>query len=359
MNGIVVAPATLVAFNLLLNGLGSFAIGWSVSAIARRAFRPRPGLPDVLLHALPFAKLAVDLVAGVPDGSFLWLRAAGVPQELGSFQIGWGLSWIVPELRFQFGALSSGQIYAQSAPDLVAAVLTRRVGAWAPGLVAFALLSVGVARVAARAMAFVRAARDRRDRAASAVVVGRRKVGARWVEIVVTDEPARSPFTGGVVRPFVAFSRCVWEGLTPIERRAALAHELAHIRHHHLALVTIVGVLRDLFWFVPFIGRAERRLREACELAADDGAVSSGVAPELLASALVRAREIVGTTAFAPTRAPAAVLRAHGSALGERVVVLLEGAPRARLGFDRPVVRVALLAWVAAVVVRSVAFGNW
>ncbi|MFO0613659.1 MAG: M56 family metallopeptidase [Polyangiaceae bacterium] len=354
-----VPPATLVAFNLLLNGVGSFAIGWVVAALARRAFRPRPGPADVALHALPFAKLAIDLVAGVPSGSFLWLRAAGVPQDLGSFQIGWGLSYIVPEMRFHFGALSDGRLYAQSAPDLVAALLTKRVGPWAPGLATFLLGAVAATRLASRVVSFVRASEDRTERRARASLVGRRRVGLRSVEILVSDEPARSPFTGGVLRPFVCFARPVWSGLTPLERRAALAHEIAHIRHHHLALVTAVGFVRDVFWFVPFIGRAEQRLREGCELAADDGAVSSGVAPELLASALVRSRELLGARSLARASAPLAVLRAHGSALGERVVLLLDGAPRARLGFDRPWLRAALLAWVGAIAMRSVAFGNW
>lgn len=358
MSAIPAPTVALVPFNLLLNGFGSFAIGWAIAAFARRAFRPRPGLADVLLHALPFAKLGVDLALGVPGGSFLWQRADGVPQELGSFQIGWGLTWVVPEMRFILGALADGRQFAQSAPDLLAAGLTKRVGAWAPGILAFALGAIGIARLGARALAFARAARERRAWSSSSVSLGRRRVGLRWVDIVATDEPARSPFTGGFVRPFVSFSRATWTALTPAERRAAVAHEIAHVRQHHLLIVTIAGALRDVFWFVPFIGRAERRLRESCELAADAGAVSSGVEPELLASALVRSRELSGARAYVELPMTAA-LTAHGSALGERVIVLLDGAPAARLGFDRPRVRVALLLWVAAIAVRSVAFGNW
>lgn len=358
MSAIAVPPVALVAFNLLLNGVGSFAIGWAIAALARRAFRPRPGLGDVALHALPFAKLGLDLALGVPGGSFLWQRVEGVPQELGSFQIGWGLAWFVPEMRLALGALAEGRYYAQSAPDLLAAALVKRVGAWAPGAFALALGGVGLLRVGSRALAFARTSRDRRDRARCSTLVGRRRVGRRWVEIFVTEGPARSPFTGGVIRPFVCFARPVWEALSPCERRAALAHEITHVRQHHLVVVTLAGVLRDGFWFVPFIGRAERRLRESCELAADAGAVSSGVVPELLASALVRSRELVGVGARA-LEAPAASLSAHGSALGERVIVLLDGAPAARLGFDRPRVRVALLLWVGAIAVRSIAFGNW
>ena len=52
----------------------------------------------------------------------------------------------------------------------------------------------------------------------------------------------------------------------------------------------------------PANERAERRLREACELAADAGAVRRGTPPAALASALLRARE--ETLAPAAARAP-------------------------------------------------------
>src|SRR5262249_5069672 len=146
---------------------------------------------------------------------------------------------------------------------------------------------------------WVRALAERRAVKERAILAGRRRAGFRRVAIFVAGGLGGSPFTGGILAPFVCFPRGVWDALSPAERRAAIAHELAPVTEHHVLLTTLAGMVRDLFWFVPFIGAAERRLREACELAADARAVRCGVVPAVLASALVRAREAMAGAARA------------------------------------------------------------
>lgn len=351
----------LVLFNLLVNGLGSFAIAWLLARAALLTFRPEPGRAHVALASLPFVKLAFDLARGIPADSFLWLRARGVPQDLGSFRAGVGLRWFVPQVDLAFSALSRGALYPQSAADLLAAALTKKVAPWAPAAIATALLAVSAALLARRALAWSRASQERRALVRDAALQGRRRLRWRRVSIFVTGSVEGSPFTGGVLAPYVCFPRRVWDALSPAERRAALAHELAHVADHHVLLTTLAGALRDLFWFVPFIGRAERSLREACELAADARAVRTGVAPAVLAAALVRAREILGSPA-APgaRRSPpaAAILAATGASLAARVARLLGAGRRARLGFQHPAARVVLTIWVTSAVLLAVAFGN-
>lgn len=348
------SAASLVAFNLLVNGLGSFALALLLSRAALRLFRPAPGPAQLTLVALPFLKLAVDLAHGVPAGSFLWLRARGVPQELGSFQLGFGASYLIPKIQLSLGALSHGQLYTQSAADLAAAFLARKVGPWAPAAVAAPLLAVAAARLALRARAFLRAASERRALPEGALLVGRRRVGRRSARLFVSDAIAGSPFTGGLLAPYVAFPRRLWERLSPVERRAALAHELAHVAEHHVLLVTLAALVGDLFWFVPGSAAVERRLREACELAADARAVRRGTPPAALASTLLRARE--ETRAPAAARAP--TLAASETSLRLRLTRLLEAPPPPRLGFQHPLLRAALTLWVAAIAVTALAFGN-
>lgn len=346
--------AGLVAFNLLMNGIGSFLIAWLLASAAVRLFRPRPGPVHLFLLALPFLKLAIDLASGVPDGSFLWLRARGVSQELGSFQMGFGLWWGVPQVHFVFGALSGGQQYTQSAADLIAAVMVKRVSPWLPGASAALLLCVSAARLGVRAAEWRRAGRERRAVSGSAALVGRRRAGRRTVTLLVSSDIEGSPFTGGVFSPYICFPKKVWDALSAAERRAAIGHELAHVIEHHVLLTTFAGIVRDVFWFVPFIGAAERRLREGCELSADARAVRRGAAAAVLASALLRAREIM------PFNGPlrAATLAANHSPLRSRIARLLDASPGPRLGFQYLLVRAALTAWVAAAVLRAVAFGN-
>src|SRR5262249_55153718 len=80
-----------------------------------------------------------------------------------------------------------------------------------------------------------------------------RRMGGRNVTILVSNRVAGSPFTGGIFAPYVAFPEQVWERFCAEERRAALAHELAHVAEHHLLTTTLAGVVRDLFWFIPFM----------------------------------------------------------------------------------------------------------
>lgn len=394
--------ASLVAFNLLVNGAFVFAFAWLLARAALRLFRARPGRAHVALLSLPFLKLAIELARGVPDGSFLWLRARGVPQELGSFHVGVGLRWLVLDVRVALSALAGGHHYPQSAADLLAAALAKKVAPWLPGAIALALIAVAAVRLSLRARAWRRTAAEVRDLRRTATLTGHRTLplprlpavvtrllrglpgaslrgpwlrraiftdrsraifgdrfraallGRRRVTIVVSGAASGSPFTTGVLAPLIVFPGGAWTALSPEERRAAIAHELAHVADHHLLLATLAGVVRDVFWFVPFIGSAERHLREACELAADARAVRSGAEPAVLASALVRAREVM----VAPLPAFAPALGAGGASLRARVAHLLDGAPAPRLGFQHRVPRVLFTLWIAAIVVNAITLGN-
>lgn len=345
--------AGLVAFNVLLNAVPAFGVALLLVLGAVRAFRPAPGLTQIALLAIPHAKLLIDLVRGVPSGSFLWLRAQGIQQDLGSLQAGVGLWWLVPRIQLVLGALSGGERYSQSAADLFAALLMKRVSAWAPAGIALVLLAAGAARLVLRAIAWARAANGRRRLSGRAALLETHRVGWRTVAIFLSDELAGSPFTGGLFSPYIVFPRRIWERFEPEERRAALAHELAHVAEHHLVIATVAGILGDIFWFVPFVQGTERRLHEACELAADARAVRS-VDPAVLASALVRAQEVMTLAA----RPRLATLAASETSLRIRLAQLLDGALPPRLGFQYGASRIALTFWVAATVFLVVAFGN-
>ncbi len=346
--------AGLVVFNLLANAAGSFLVAWLMVRAALFVFRPAPGRARVALLGLPFVKVAFDLARGVPDHSFLWLRARGVPQDLGAFRVGFGLQWIIPKVELRLGALSAGMHYPQSGADLIAAALTKKVSPWAPFGVAALSLLVSAALLTSRVLAWRRATRDLRAAARGAVIKGHHRVGLRTAAILVAEGLEGSPFTGGIFAPYVCFPRLVWDALTPAERRAAIAHELAHVADHHLLILTFAGLVRDLVWFVPFLGKAEARLREGCELAADAGAVRRGVVPAVLASALVRARELmVGRPV-----AGAATLAAHELSLVTRVNRLLVREPGPRLGFHNRLLGAAITVWVSASVLLAVLFGN-
>ncbi|MBL9025037.1 MAG: M56 family metallopeptidase [Myxococcales bacterium] len=344
--------AGLLVFNLLLNAVGSFAVAALVCRAARRFFRD-DGAAALALGSLPFVKIAWDASRGVPAGSFLYERALGAVQELGSFQLGLGVSWGVPRIQLVLGALSGGRQYAQSAPDLLSSWLAGHVHPQAPGLIGIGLLLVAVSFAARHVGASVRTAREARAIRRTRPVAELR-VGARVVPVHLTDASG-SPWVGGVLRPFVAFPRGVWSALSRGERDAALAHELGHVALHHAPLVAAAGWMTILFWFVPGIRGANAWLRATCELSADAWAVEHGEDPIVLASSLVRVKALARAEGFAGSPALAAV----GATLPARVERLLA---RGRHTERRSPLRVALVAlsvvWVTATVLGATAFGN-
>lgn len=343
--------ASLVVFNLLLNGVVAFVLASLLVQATARVLRVPPGRAHVALLLLPFAKLAVDVARGVPDNAFLWQRAAGVARDLGSFQMGLGVEWFFLKIHFAVDALAQGARYTDSAPDMIAGLLMRKVGTWAPLAIAASLLVVGAVLSARRWTEIVRAARFASKLRAQGELVERPLVRGRVVPVFVSDE-VKAPFSGGVLRPYVAFPRALWASLTPAERGAALAHELAHVAEHHVAVVHLVGLAEDVFWFVPGISAARRALRGALELAADARAIASGHAPLSLASALVR----VGEASQAHPRASCA---ATGDSLAVRFDHLLnDRLPPPRLGCHRPLVRALVVACAAGTILTAITFGN-
>ncbi|MEJ7734066.1 MAG: M56 family metallopeptidase [Polyangiaceae bacterium] len=348
------STAALVAFNLLLNALASFAVAWALARAALLVMRAPPGRVETALLALPFAKLLHDFVRGVPTGSFLWLRARGVDQDLGSFRIEVGIERGLLKLDMALEALSAGARYPQSAADLLAAGLSRHVGRWVPAAAVALIVPVALVLLARRAAAW-RALASLRARLQRAGRLGWRRAGLRRVDIFLDEEErGGTPWSTGVVRPFICFPAATWTAMSAAERRAALAHELAHVTEQHLLLLLLVGFCGDLFWFVPGIGRAERAVRAGCERAADARALRR-CSPVELASALVRAREATGRhLPFA-----GAVLGADGGEGAARISWLLAGARSAPRGpFRYPIARAALAVWVSASVLGALVLGN-
>ena len=348
------STAALVAFNLLLNALFSFAVAWALARVALLSMRAPPGRVETALLALPFAKLLLDFLRGVPAGSFLWLRARGVDQDMGSFRAGVGIERGLLKIDMALEALSAGAHYPQSAADLLAVGVSRHIGGWAPAAAVAVIAVVALVLLARRAAAW-RSVASLRARLERAGRLGWRRAGLRRVDVFLdVEERSGTPWSAGIMRPFICFPAATWTAMSAAERRAALAHELAHVTEQHLVLLLLVGVCRDLFWFVPGIGRAERAVRAGCERAADARALRR-CSPLELASALVRAREATGCH----VRLAGAVLGADGGAGAERIAWLLAGARSAPRGpFRYPLARAALALWVCASVLAALVLGN-
>lgn len=352
--------AAQMALNLAVNAVGSFAIAALVVLAVGRLFRVPDGRAKLALLALPFVKVVWDAAHGLPSDSFLLARAAGVARELGSFVVGLGFS--APgavNIQVLLRAVAGERRYVLSAGDIVVE-LCDRAGAPVAPLVVGVLAAVALFLVARRAAAAIAFERARRVARAHAISSSQQRIGRRVADVFVTPLAAcPAPHAGGIVRPYVCLPEAAFAALSPEEREAVIQHELAHIANHHLALLSVIGVLADVLWFVPGARPLARRIALGCELHADDAAIAGGAPATALASAMVRVAEVVSAEPARGAAVPA--LGFGGSALALRVRRLLDPAaapPAPRLGFRFLLVRLAVIACTAHTVLIAVFAGN-
>ena len=197
---------------------------------------------------------------------------------------------------------------------------------------AVCVLAVATARVASR--------RVRASLAARALCTD---LGGSPGELIVVDDPAVDVFAVPSLHGRIVASRRLLASLPAGERRAVLAHETAHLRHHHHRYRILVELAAAAD---PLLRRLVPAVEYATERWADEVAARVVGDRAVVARALAR----TGLRAASPRRPAlwaAAALRAAsvGSPLVRRVTALLAPAPR-----HRPL----LVAAVAAMLVLTV-----
>ena len=136
-----------------------------------------------------------------------------------------------------------------------------------------------------------------------------------------------------------------------------IAHELGHIRQMDLPVTVAIQFLGDLFWFVPGYRRLSRRIDRLREIVADQWAVRSGIQSALLASALVKLKEI-------PETSDRFILYSaffrEKSLLKTRVEKLVEVDKEkpSRFGWQIPAVRYVVSFWILIGTMASSLAGN-
>ncbi len=121
------------------------------------------------------------------------------------------------------------------------------------------------------------------------------RLGLKRVPPVRLLAEIETPFVFGAIAPKI---------LLPAEIRAeeaehALLHELAHVRRGDLVLAGLVGLVRALYWFHPFVHAAAGRLANLREICCDRsvarrlGAATTQYRRTLLSFAARRHREVL------------------------------------------------------------------
>jgi hypothetical protein len=335
-----------VAFDLLVNAAIAFGASVVLVTLVLRATRRIEGGWQVALLLVPFVKAIAEVAGGVPANAFFWMANEGVRPERGAFQIGGGVGPGRFNLVANLGALHEGALYPTSAAELLARVCDRKVPGLA-GALGVAIVAVGAMLVAHRVVAAFRFEHRRRRRRAAGRTLARIELGRRSVDVYLAPGESGAPFAGGLFRPYVCFPAHAFRALDRRERRAVLAHELAHVRRFDAALDALVAVMADALWLCPGSGHLRRAIALRREQAADAAAVRAGADPAALASALLRLQ---------PAREQAGVAFFGASHVKRRVLALLE--PRSQVRLRGWLLRAAIVAVTVHTALAAVFLGN-
>jgi len=251
-------------------------------------------------------------------------------------------------------ALSSGAVLAVAAFLVLARLpAVAVVGHWSPATLA-ALDPVPVAAGVGACVAMLVLLASAGRRVASA---GRglalatrtcRRLGPDAGGLVVVDDPAPDAYAVPGLGGRVVVSTAMLRALPPAERRALLAHEAAHLRHHHHLHVQLAELAAAAN---PLLRPLAAAVHAGVERWADEAAAAEVQDRALVARALARAG-LARAHAVRAARVPAPhpALGAVDSAVAERTRALLAPRPAGRRGLAAAVVALMLVPVVAATV---------
>ncbi len=200
--------------------------------------------------------------------------------------------------------------------------------------------AIGTLVVLGRGIARYRAAAHAAREAPRAPATAHELVGELAARLHVTrprlvvGDAAVGPYVVGLVRPIVVVPPALLADANLL--RAALLHELAHVKRRDAIGRMIQLAAVALFWWLPVVRIASKRLELARERACDAWALEAGdVSRPAYARLLLQ---------MAQLRVAAAPALAAPHALDARVTAVLGPIVRPRLGLLH---RFALLAWAA------------
>jgi hypothetical protein len=184
-----------------------------------------------------------------------------------------------------------------------------------------------------------------RDLATAAVACRRLGPGTDGLVIVDDEEPDAYALPGLTGR--VVVSTAMLRALPADERRVLLAHEAAHLRHHHHLYVQLgeLGAAAN-----PLLRSLALAVRDAAERWADEDAAEAVGDRSLAARALARAGLARALASPDKRLVPLATLSAVDSGVAHRALALLAPRPRRRRWLAVAVAALVLMPLVASAI---------
>jgi beta-lactamase regulating signal transducer with metallopeptidase domain len=137
------------------------------------------------------------------------------------------------------------------------------------------------------------------------------RLGIRRAVRIFESSLAATPTVVGWLAPVILLPTSTLCGLTPLQLRAILAHELAHVRRHDYLVNLAQTVVEIVLFYHPAVWWVSRRIRQEREQCCDDVAIDLCGDPVAYARALALLEE--------QRAAPRLALAASGAPLTSRV----------------------------------------
>lgn len=352
---------TFIFFNLLVNSILSLLIGLMLVNFFLWFFRVETGRWKVFLLSLPFVKIIYDFARGVPEKSVLFsgVDPFSLPPKHQLLSIGAGFDGWTPYVStvFSVNALD-GKRYNSSIGDYFLIWIHRTFGGEVPLIIVSSVLAISFALLTIRMVQYFLFEKRRRNDRSALLPMKMMKAGRRTVDIYISPSFSGTPFTGGVIKPYICLPADATQNLTPEELNAVIAHEMGHVRYYDLLVTVLIQGLGDLFWFAPGYRWLSRKIDRLREIVADSWAVSENIEPHFLASALLKLRQIPeGNDRFVLYSA----FFREKSLLKERVERLVGNLKEKnpRFGWQNRLVRYCATFFISVVVLNSVFGGNF
>lgn len=352
---------TFIFFNLLVNSIFSLLIGLMLIYFFIWFFRVETGREKLLLLSLPFVKIVYDFARGVPEKSILFsgIDPFTLPPKHQLLSVGAGFDGWTPFVStvLSVNALD-GKTYNSSIGDYLLIWIHRNFGSDVPFIIVSSVLAISFSLLVIRLFQYYRFEKVRRKDRKTLASFRTATTGLRSVDIYVSPNFSGTPFTGGIIKPYICLPEDATQKLELKELNAVIAHEMGHIRYYDLVVTIIIQGLGDLFWFIPGYRWLSRKIDRLREIVADRWAVSSNIEPQFLASALLKLKEIPeGNERFVLYSA----FFREKSLLKERIERLMgnvnEQSPR--FGWQNPLLRYGVAIFISVVVLNSVFGGNF
>lgn len=288
-------------------------------------------LARLVLPPLPNGMSWISLLGLAPSVSLA--KVAGEPQaavtEMPLFMEA-PVGTLAPEteaVRAVFGAAQASvdaPARLLASANMSAALLTILLGVWLAG----ALIVVGRNTAAQHSfMAVIR----RERRAPSMRLQGiadqvARQVGLKHTPQIATSLVSNGPLVTGLFRPIVLLPAWFEADYDDAQQRAALAHELTHVKRGDLWALQLAELFVACLWFNPLAYIAREAFRTDQEAACDSDVLRCGAAsPHAYGATLLKAVRI-----SVPERLPLAASLPLTHSLKERMKLMTYPAPSKR-----------------------------